>query len=186
MNNSVQTRIDSAAASLKEGNLTSAYFAIKKLLRREPTNVAALIMHADILLRSGKQFESVGVIDTLFEMEPGCFEGKLQVQLGNLCFENELFSKASQLYEWVKDKDQADVLTLYRLGIALRRSGELERAEQNLVECLRLRPEVAATYLQLGHIFKASAIVIWQRIITSNTSNIRRQIKAPVTGVWRI
>lgn len=155
MNNSVQTRIDSAAASLKEGNLTSAYFAIKKLLRREPGNVAALIIHADILLRSGKQFESVGVIDKLFEMEPAGFEGKLQVQLGNLCFENELFSKASQLYEWVKDKDQADVLTLYRLGIALRRIGELERAEQNLVECIRLRPGVAATYLQLGHIFKA-------------------------------
>jgi tetratricopeptide (TPR) repeat protein len=155
MNDGVESRIDSAAALLKEGNLTAAHFSIKKVLRREPDNPAALIILAELLLRNDRQLESVAVIDKLFDKHPDAFAVDLQVHLGNVCFENELFNRAVQLYEWVKDKGQAEVLTLYRLGMALRRIGELERAEQNLAECVRLRPEVSASYLQLGHIHKA-------------------------------
>ena len=156
MNNTTQSRIDNAAVLVKQGNLASAHFALKKILRKEPDNIAALILNAEILLRSGRYQDSADETSRLFELDAASFNSTLQLQLGHLCFENELFFLAAQLFEWVKTKKKADVLSLYRLGISLRRLGEMYSAEQSLLQCIKLRPGVAATYLQLGHVYKAT------------------------------
>ncbi len=156
MNDSVQSHIDNATALLDKDQFTPAYFEIKKALRKEPQNIAALIVHAQIQLRSGKQTDSVDTINRIFEFEPASFNSTLQMQLADLCFENELFFLAAKLYEWVRAKKRATVLSLYRSGISMRRLGSMRTAEQRFLECIELRPEVAATYLQMGHVYKAT------------------------------
>src|SRR5210317_171367 len=118
MNDSVQSHIENATALLNEGKFTPAYFEIKKVLRKEPRNIAALIVNAQIKLRSGKQTESVDIINRIFDFEPASFNSTLQLQLADICFENELFFLAAKLYEWVRAKKRATVLSLYRSGIS--------------------------------------------------------------------
>ena len=156
MNDSIQSHIDNAAKLLSEDRLESAHFAIKKVLRKEPDNVEALVVNAGILLRSGKQTDSVDVVNRVFEFDPASFNSTLQLQLANICFENELFFLAAKLYEWVRAKKKANVLSLYRTGISMRRLGSVFSAEQRFKECIKLRPNVAASYLQLGHVYKAT------------------------------
>jgi tetratricopeptide (TPR) repeat protein len=129
---------------------------MKKVLRKEPDNVAALIVNAQIQLRSGHQVDSVDTVNRILELEPVSFNSKVQLQLADLCFENELFFWAAKLYEWVRSKKRATPLSLYRSGISMRRLGSMYSAEQRLQECIELRPEVPATYLQLGHVYKAT------------------------------
>jgi len=156
MNDNIQSRIDNAAVLLSEGRLESAHFAIKKILRKEPDNIEALIVNAAILLRSGKQMDSVDTVNRIFEFDPASFNSTLQLQLANICFENELYFLAAKLYEWVRAKQKANVLSLYRTGISMRRLGSMLSAEQRFKECIKLRPDTAASYLQLGHVYKAT------------------------------
>jgi tetratricopeptide (TPR) repeat protein len=155
MNDYVKSHIDQADILLREGSLASAHFALKKVLRREPDNVNCLILSAELRLRSGKRTDSEDIANRLFELEPASFGSTQQKRLGHICFENELYSMAAQLFEWVRKKKAQDDLSLYQLGSSLRRLGEMQGAEQRLLECVRSRPDIAAPYLQLGHVFKA-------------------------------
>jgi len=156
MNENMQSRLSEADILLREGNLPSAHFALKKVLRREPDNIIALILNAELSLRSGHPTDSVDIVNRLFELRPASFNSALQKRLGNICFENELYSMAAQLFKWVRDKEKLDNLSLYQSGVCLRRLGEMKSAEQRLLECVRSRPDVAVAYLQLGHVHKAS------------------------------
>lgn len=156
MKDSMQTRIDDVVTLLKQGQFASAHFALKKILRKEPNHIAALILKAELYLRDGKQTDSVDIVHDLFDLDPTSFDSTLQLQLGSICFENELFFMAAQLFEWVRAKQKLDALSLYHEGISLRRLGEVYSAEQRLLECMKLRPDVAATYLQLAHVYKAT------------------------------
>jgi tetratricopeptide (TPR) repeat protein len=92
----------------------------------------------------------------LFELDPITFDHKYQVRLGSICFQNELFFQAAQLYEWARDRGPVDALALYQAGISLRRLGDMYTAEQRLLECAKDRPDIAAPNLQLGHVYKST------------------------------
>ena len=156
MNDHVKSLIDQADILIREGRFPSAHFALKKVLRRQPDNISALIFTAELHLRNGKKTDSVDMINRLFEMDPSSFDSTLQKRLGHICFENELFFMAAQLFEWLRDKEKQDELSLYHSGISLRRLGDMDSAEQRFLECVKIRPEVAATFLQLGHVCKAT------------------------------
>jgi len=155
MSEDLKIRIDKAESLLQSGHLTSAYFALRKVLRKEPDNVRALILSAEHRLRSLKQTESVDLIDKLFDMNPEKFDGELQKRLGHVCFDNELYSKASQLFRWARLEGIQDDSSLFQLGISHFRLIEMQDAEQRLMECVKSRPEFAGAYLQLGHVNKA-------------------------------
>lgn len=156
MNEGIQSHIDRAETLLNDGNFPSAHFALKKVLRREPDNIAALVLQAELQLRSGKPFESVNSVNRLFELEPLFFEAALQVRLANTCFQNELFSQAVELYEWARSRETLDALALYQAGMSMRRLGQMFNAEQRLLESAKTRPDIAAPNLQLGHVYKAT------------------------------
>jgi len=184
MNDSVQSHIDNATALLDEDKFTPAYFEIKKVLRKEPQNITALIVHAQIQLRSGKQVDSVDTVNKIFEFEPASFNSTLQMQLADICFENELYFLAAKLYEWVRGKKQATVLSLYRSGVSLRRLGSMRSAEKRFLECLDLRPDVAATYLQMGHIYKATGHISRAEMCYKKYISLSTTEKG--TGYWSL
>ena len=155
MSENLKTRIDKAESLLQHGHLTSAYFALRKVLRREPDNVRALILSAEHRLRSLKRTESVNLINKLFDMKPENFGGELQKRLGHICFDNDLYSKASQLFRWARIEGIQDDSSLFQLGISHFRLVEVQDAKQRLMECAKSRPEFAGAYLQLGHVNKA-------------------------------
>ena len=155
VNEDLKVRIEKAESLLQQGRYPSAHFALKKILRKEPDNVYALILSAEQRLRHRKRTESVDFINKLFDMRPENFGGELQNRLGHVCFENDLFAKASQLFEWARLEEIQDDLSLFQLGISHFRLLKMQDAEQRLMECVNSRPEFAAAYLQLGHLYKA-------------------------------
>ncbi len=157
MSETIKAKIDQADALLKQGNFTSTHFALRKVLRKEPNNVDALIIQAELLLRSGKQQDSADLVSQLFAMEPASFNRDQQLRLASLSLENELFFNAAQLFEWARAKEKLDALHLFQDGIAMRRIGEMLTAEQRLMECIKVMPGIAAPFLQLGHVYKATA-----------------------------
>lgn len=140
---------------LEKGNLVSARFAIKKILRRAPGNIAAQVMQADIHLRSGDRAESVKAIDRILKLDPSTLDSALQLQLADVCFENERFIEAAELYERLRAANNGVAQLLYKLGVSLRHLGYMDRAKRRLQECIELRPGIAIAHLQLGHVYKA-------------------------------
>jgi tetratricopeptide (TPR) repeat protein len=155
MTEDLKVRIDKAESLLQQGHLPSAHFALKKVLRMEPDNVHALILSAEHRLRDRKRTESVDIINKLFDMEPENFGGALQKRLGHACYENALFSKASQLLEWARLVEIQDYASLLQLGISHFRLGDMPSAEQRFKECVNSKPELADAYLALGNLYKA-------------------------------
>lgn len=155
MNNSIQARLDSAQNLLRQRKLGPARTIVKEVLSQNPESIAALLMFAEIRLHSGNPIGAVEVIERLFEMDIASFQSSYQLALANLCFGAELFFKAAELFGLLKDKGEAGPRSLYQLGIAYSRIGELEYAEENLLACIDLSPGVADPYLQSGHIHKA-------------------------------
>ena len=155
MNQNIKSAIEKADALSRQGQHTSAYFALKRALKKEPTNAYALVVSAELYLRSGKQVDSEDVIKRLFELEPASFDNALQIRLGHVCFENDLLSRARRLFEWAEQGMSLDRLTLYRLGICLRRLGDMNSAGERLLACHKLIPDNPEPCLQLGHVHKA-------------------------------
>ena len=125
-------------------------------MRKDPDNVHALVLSAEHRFRDRNQTQSVDLINKLFDMEPEHFSGELQKRLGHVCFENDLFAKASQLFEWARLEEIQDDLSLFQLGTSHFRLLKTQDAEQRLMECVKSRPDFAAAYLQLGHVCKAT------------------------------
>jgi len=155
MSEDLKNRIDEAESLLQQGRLTSAHFTLKKILRKEPDNVHALILSAEHRLKNHKRIESVDFINKLFDLEPERFGGNFQKRLGHACFESELYSKASQAFEWARLEEIQDDLSLFQLGISHFRLLKMQDAEQCLMDCVNSRPEAANAYLELGHLYKA-------------------------------
>ena len=153
MSENLESRIDEAESFFQQGRLTSAHFALRKVLRKEPDNIHALILSAELSLRNRKRMESVDFINRLFDREPESFGGAIQKRLGHVCFESELFSKALQAFKWARLEEIQDDLSLFQLGISHLRLGEMQSAQQRFMECMK--PEFADAYLQLGHVYKA-------------------------------
>ena len=149
-------KVREAEARLNQGDLVSAHFAVRKVLRRDPDNVSALIVAAEINLREGKRMEAMDIANQLFDLDVAALDGGRQKRLGHICFENEQYDMAVQLFEWVRRKRQHDELVLYRAGVSLRRLGRMDDAEEWLLECVRVRPDVPDGYQQLGHVCKAT------------------------------
>ena len=155
MDDYVKARVDEASSLLQSGNLTSAYFALRKALRREPDNAAALLLKADWCLRSGRRAESEDLVTALLEMNPGSFDTAAKRSLAHLCFDNELHAPAIDVYEMLRQDEAHDALSLYRTGICLRRLGRMNEAESVLLESLTLSPRAASPHMQLGHVYKS-------------------------------
>ena len=86
VNEDLKVRIEKAESLMQQGHLPSAHFALKKILRKDPDNVHALVLSAEHRFRDRKQTESVDLINKLFDMEPEHFGGELQKRLGHRCF----------------------------------------------------------------------------------------------------
>jgi tetratricopeptide (TPR) repeat protein len=158
MNQTTQNRLAQAETLLREGKLTSSHFALRKVLRQEPDNVDALTMEAELHLRAGRQLDASDLISEILEKDASAFNRNQQLRLATLCLEVELFFDAARLFEWARSKEKLDALHLYQAGIAMRRLGEMYTAEQRLLECIKTRPGVAAPFLQLGHVYKATGL----------------------------
>ncbi len=105
MDDRVQSRIDEARALLERGSLVSARFAIKKILRKAPGNIAARIVQADIFLRSGEHTESVEAVNRILRsIETGSLDSALRMQLADICIENELLIEAEALLDEAEGK----------------------------------------------------------------------------------
>lgn len=79
----------------------------------------------------------------------------LRVYLADLCLQCEMYFDAAGIYEeqWPRNPD--DPSTRYKAGTAAYRIGKLDAARDHFLKCVEVRPDTAASYLQLGHVYRA-------------------------------
>jgi tetratricopeptide (TPR) repeat protein len=149
MNHDVQSRIDEARGLLEQGNLVSAHFAVKKVLRKEPDNVTARMIQAEILQRSGRFGEAMHWYQKALEVQPdnavalNNLGGVLQAQ-GRLdeavaCYREAISARA----------DFAEAH--YNLGNALKEQGQLDEAVASYRQAISIKPGFAEAVHNLAH-----------------------------------
>lgn len=174
----VKSRIDEARALLEKGNLVSARFAIKKILRKQPGNIAARIVQADIFLRSGEQAESLAAVNRILRsIETGSLDNELQLKLADICVGNELFIEAEALLDEAESKvpehpalerlrqrivdgredkpNHASAQEALRRGIQAHQSGRYADATGWYQKVLEIQPENTDALNNLGGVFQA-------------------------------
>ncbi|MCW8925541.1 MAG: tetratricopeptide repeat protein, partial [Xanthomonadales bacterium] len=174
----VQSRIDEARALLEKGKLVSARFAIKKILRKQPDNVAARIIQADVFLRSGEQRESLAAVNRILRsIEAGSLDNELQLKLTEICLGNGLFIEAEALLDEAESREPehpaverlrqrivdgrgekphlASALETLQRGIQCHQSGRLAEATDWYQKTLELQPENTDALNNLGGVLQA-------------------------------
>ena len=155
MDDYINTRIQQAEASIREGQLASAHIALKRVLRRDPHNTNARILEADLCLRQGRQTDCEDIVAALAGTDLDRMTRRQKKRLGGICMQIHMYSMALQLFDQAREKGKFDPSASYQEGICLRRLGFLERAEQVLLKCLRKRPNSTGPYMQLGHVLNS-------------------------------
>lgn len=88
--------------------------------------------------------------------------------------------KAAEILERSKDVDESNATTRYYLGIALFRTGELGRAEEELWAALAFRPQVPKYYHALARVLEEAgkyveAITVWEEALKRITDEADAQ-----------
>jgi len=115
----------------------------------------AELQQAAGLLQTGNIAAAADKAQTLLETNATDGNATLQVHLGDLCLQCEMYFEAAKLYEPLWPQNPDDPSLRYKAGTAAYRTGRLGDAMAHFEKCVEVRPDTAASYLQLGHIHRA-------------------------------
>lgn len=118
-------------------------------------NALTELKQAAELLQIGNIAAAADKAQALLDTNATAGNAALQVYLADLCLQCEMYFEAAKLYEplWLRNPD--DPSLRYKAGTAAYRTGRLDDARAHFEKCVEVRPDTAASYLQLGHIHRA-------------------------------
>lgn len=138
-----------AECALRLGYTERAKKAIQKALTLEPKSPRAMAFYMDVLLREGKQTQSLAVARQLSVMAPK--DAQVLAKLGYVFTAMQCYAEARDSFQRAVDLQPGNGLHHFNLGTALRASGDLERAEQCFDKAIALNPdEFEAFYARSG------------------------------------
>lgn len=105
-------------------------------------------------------------------------------RLADLCLRCELYFDASDLFGPLCKSNPDNESLHYRAGTAALKTGQLSAAKRHFQRCIELRPEVAASYLQFGHVFRA--LRDFDRSADSYLAYLSRSEKEKGNGYWSL
>ncbi len=184
LSNTFEIRIANVRQALASNKPSPAHFMLRRILKHDPDNIVARVLQVVVLLMNGQLLVAGTAAEALAEEPLGCFSTESLRELASVCFQLELFSLAVQLYSEIRDRGEPGELALYRLGIASLKLGLDQQAETCFHSCLERRPEIGATWLQLGHLYKIRGNV--EQAETHYKRYIRLSPGKSGTGYWSL
>jgi len=177
-------KLDAASAALRAGNTVSAHFALKRLLRRDPDNIEGRLLLGETCLQQGNLAGASEIAANLVQSTVPADDSAFVSRLADLCLRSERYFDASDLYEslWQNNPDNESLR--YRAGTAAYKIGRVHLAEKHFRRCAELRPEVAASYLQLGHVYRA--LRDFDRSAENYIEYLSRSDKDKANGYWSL
>ena len=151
----IRATLNEVVAALQAGNTVSAHYALKRVLRRNPDIVEARLLLAETYLQEGKLADAAEIAARLARTAVPVDDPAFQCRLADVCLRCERYFDALDLYGPLCTKNPDNESLRYRAGTAAYKTGQLGTAEKHFRRCIELRPEVAATYLQLGHSYRS-------------------------------
>ena len=177
-------KLDEAAAALQAGNTASAHFALKRVLRRYPDIAEARLLLAETYLHEGKLADAAEVAAELARMKVPASDPAIVCRVADVCLRCERYFDASDWYEPLCKNNPDNESLRYRAGTAAYKTGQLDIAEQHFRRCVELRPEVAASYLQLGHVHRA--LRDFDRSAQNYLAYLSRSEREKANGYWSL
>ncbi len=107
------------------------------------------------LLQAGNIVAATVIARQLLDRNAAGGDATLKLYLADLCLQCEMYFDAAELYESLWPGNPDDPSLRYKSGTAAYRTGRLDDARAHFDKCVEVRPDTAATYLQLGHIHRA-------------------------------
>ncbi|NIP17478.1 MAG: tetratricopeptide repeat protein, partial [Xanthomonadales bacterium] len=151
----VSAKLAEARAALGSGNRASAYFALKRALKRDADNPEAKLLAARLNLADGDIAGASNITRDLLAAGAGEEGGAEAESLAELCLGCELWFDAARLYAALCQEQPDNESFNRRAGQASYRCGRLSDARDFFQRCIALRPERADNFLQLGHAARA-------------------------------
>lgn len=179
-----RTKLNEVVAALQAGNTVSAHFALKRVLRRDPDNVEARLLLAETYLYEGNLAGAAKLAAELAQTTVLDDDPAYLCRLADLCLRCELYFDASDLFGPLCKSDPDNESLNYRAGTAALKTGQLSAAKRHFQRCIELRPEVAASYLQFGHVFRA--LRDFDRSADSYVAYLSRSEKEKGNGYWSL
>jgi len=179
-----RAKLNEAVAALQAGNTVTAHLALKRVLRREPDIIEAKLLLAETYLHEGKLAAAAEIAAGLARTKVAAEEPEAAFRLADLCLRCERYFDASDLYEPLCNSDPDNVSLRYRAGTAAYKTGRLDSAEQHFRRCAQIRPDVAASYLQLGHICRA--LRDFDGSAESYVAYLSRSDREKANGYWSL
>ncbi len=180
----VHEKLNEAAAALRAGNTVSAHFALKRVLRRDPDSAEARLLLADTYLLEGDLAVASKLVAELAQFKVPDEDPAYVSRLADLCLRCERYFDASDLFEPLCRSNSDNETLHYRAGTAAFKIGRLGAAEKHFQRCIELRPEVAASHLQLGHTYRA--LRDFDRSAKSYLAYLSQSQKEKGSGYWSL
>lgn len=180
----INHQISKATEALQSDRTTEAYFALKRVLKREPGHPDAVMLMAEIHLREGKLAEAAWLARELAARLEADNNAARNRQLADICLRCELWFDAARLYSGLCDSEPGDESLRYRAGLAFYRTGQLETSKVHFEKCAELRPEHPASYLQMGHIDRA--LRNFQGAEENYKAYLARSENGKASGFWSL
>ena len=177
-------KLDEAVAALQAGNTASAHFALTRLLRRDPDITEAKLLLAETYLHEGKLADAAEIASELARLKVPADGPAMVCRVADVCLRCERYFDASDWYEPLCENNPDNESLRYRAGTAAYKTGQLDIAEKHFGRCVELRPEVAASYLQLGHIYRA--LRDFDRSAQNFLAYLSRSKSEKANGYWSL
>ena len=174
MDTRIKALLEQAITLQQQGNTSSAAMYARKVLKKHPQQIDALMIMLDIA-KSNHDAVTVGkLVNTILEVEPNnskaLYELLLVLQAKELHF--QVIEHIDNMLKVINND-----LNLYmQKGLACLSAGKINDAELSLHFCLDNNFENTYLYLNLGHVYKAKgqstkAAEFYQKFIVVNPDN---------------
>ena len=144
----------SAASALAENKLPEAEAMLRRRLKRQPGDVAAMRMLAELGIRVGRNEEAILLLERALERAPG-FDAARQNYAVALNRSNRYTEALAEL-DVLLDKEPDNQVVKNMKAVVLGKLGEFDNAIATYEEVLKRVPNQAEVWISYGHALKTA------------------------------
>lgn len=140
------------AHALLEGDLQGAESGLRMRLSRQPTDVAAIRMMAELAGRLGRYRDSEALLGRALELAPGFTAAR--ANLATVLYRQARYEEAARTLDEVLARDPANPGNRNLLAATLGRIGDYDEALRIYAELVETFPDHARLWMSYGHLLK--------------------------------
>jgi Tfp pilus assembly protein PilF len=166
--------VQKAARALQAGNDEEAEILLRDYLKREPKDVAAMRLMAEIASQCGFNDNAILILHRALLIDPNYVEG--WVSLGKIHDQLGQVRKASDAVREALTRNPADPLALAFQGTLLVKLRRMDEAREVSEQVIRQRPHVSGGWMNFGFLLKTvgefgAAVAAYRTATALNPAN---------------